>query len=92
MVVSSGFQYDPEKVTTMSRYNLSDIQSSTVLYASDSVNEVIDVVQTLIDQDGPDALAGLSLGVRVHDSGAYMEFENTEILHELKSRKTPAHA
>lgn len=63
----------------MSRYNLSDIQSSTVLYASDSIDEMIDVVQTLIDRDGQDALAGFSLSVKVNDSETYVEFDNAEI-------------
>lgn len=76
----------------MSQFNLSDIQSSTVLYTSDSVSEMTDVVRTLIDQDGSEALDGLSLSVRVHDSDEYMEFESREILHALTSRRSPAHA
>jgi hypothetical protein len=75
----------------MSRYNLADIQSSTLLYATDSVDEMIAIVQDLIRQDGTDALAGLSLSV--HDaSGDVAEFDHKGILPALNMSPEPARA
>ncbi len=48
----------------MSRFNLSDIQSSTLIYATDSLDEMFGVVQTLIQTNGLDALVGFTLSVQ----------------------------
>jgi len=67
----------------MSRYNLSDIQSSTLILSTDSVREMFDVVHNLV-QEGDDGLSGLSLSVKVADTDEYVEFDDADILSVLK--------
>ena len=45
----------------MSQFNLSDIQSSSLLLSSDSFDEVSGIVATMKDEGGDQALDGLVL-------------------------------
>lgn len=71
----------------MSRFNLSDIQSSTLLYATDSLNEIFDVVQPMIQDHGLSALTGLTLSMQTEDSDETIEVDDEEIMLLLQSRK-----
>jgi hypothetical protein len=68
----------------MSRYTLSDIQSSTLLMTTDSTTEMFDVVRNLENDGGEESLVGLSLSVRIADSDEYVEFDDADILSVLK--------
>ncbi len=71
----------------MSRFNLSDIQSSTLLYATDSLDEMFDVVQPMIQTHGPSALAGLTLSIQTADPDQTIEVDDEKIMLLLQSRK-----
>lgn len=71
----------------MSQFNLSDIQSSTLLMSSDSLDEVLEVVQSLIKTEGPDGLTGLTLSLQDLDSDEYVDYDNEEILTALRLRR-----
>jgi hypothetical protein len=91
MVGGTGLRPLPEKVTLMARYNLTDLQSSTLLFATDSVSEMVAIVQDLIRQDGSGALAGLSLSVQ-NSSGEVMDFDEEDIPSALNMGPAPAKA
>jgi len=71
----------------MSRFNLSDIQSSTLLYATDTLDEMFDVVQPIIQDHGLSALTGLTLSMQTEDSDETIEVDDEEIMLLLQSRK-----
>jgi hypothetical protein len=67
----------------MSQFNLSDIQSSTLLLSSDSLDEVLDVVQSLIQAEGQDGVTGLTLSLQDPKSNGFLDYDNEEILTAL---------
>jgi hypothetical protein len=71
----------------MSRYNLADIQSSTVLFASDSPDAMDDVVQSMVQRNEPDVLQGLTLSVQTADESEFVEFSDREIVRALQAMK-----
>jgi hypothetical protein len=71
----------------MSQFNLSDIQSSTLLLSSDSLDEVLDVVLSLIQTEGPDGLTGLTLSLQDPESNEFQDYDNEKILKALQTRK-----
>lgn len=92
MVGSTGFLACIRKVTHMSLFNLSDRQSSTVLLSSDSLDEVFAAVQSIVSDDGPSGLDGLSLSVQDSQSGEYDDFDDAEVLKTLQARHVREHA
>lgn len=69
----------------MSRFNLSDRQSSTVIYMSDTLDEMFDVVQSILQDDGLAGLEGLSLSVRSEESGEFNDYDDEEIMLTLQA-------
>ena len=69
----------------MSRFNLADIQSATVLFSSDSLNEMYDVVQAMAQRDEPDVLEGLTLSVQTVRQDEFVEFSEREIVRALQA-------
>jgi hypothetical protein len=74
-------------MTRMSRYNLADIQSSTLLFASDSLDAMDDVVQALVRRDEPTVLQELTLSVQRADESEFVEFSDREIVRALQAMK-----
>lgn len=69
----------------MSRYNLADRQSSTILFSSDSLQDVFNVVQSILGDDGLDGLDGMSLSVLSEDSGEFDDYDDEEIMLTLQA-------
>lgn len=73
----------------MSRFNLADRQSSTVLFSSDSLDEMFEAVQSILRDDGLDGLNGMSLSVQSDESGEFDDYDDDEVmltLHALRAR------
>ena len=71
----------------MSRYNLADIQSSTVSFASDSLDTMDDMVQSMVQRNEPDVLRGLTLSVQTDDEDEFVEFSERELVRALQAMK-----
>ena len=69
----------------MSRYNLANRQSSTILFSSDSLTDMFDVVQSILGDDGLDGLDGMSLSVRSEESGEFDDYNDDEVMLTLQA-------
>jgi len=67
----------------MSRFNLADIPSSTLIFATDSLDEVAAIVQTLVQRDGLSSLDDVSLSVQTVNESEYVDFSASEIVRVL---------
>lgn len=77
-------------VTQMSRFNLADRQSSTVLYSTDSLDDMFEVVQSILHDDGLDGLNGMSLSVQNEESGEFDDYDDEEVMLTLQALRARA--
>ncbi len=76
----------------MSRYNLADRDSSTLIYATDSLDDMFELVSTMVADDGTVALEGLSLSMQSGETEQFDSFADDQVMLALQSGRAKAHA
>lgn len=67
----------------MSKFQVWDVPSASLIDETDDLQEIAKTVQTLIDQEGPEVLDDLSLSEERGDSGQFVSFQGSEIMRSL---------
>lgn len=69
----------------MPRFNLADRESSTLIYATDSLEDMVAFVSTMLAEDGNEALDGLSLSMQRERSSRVDSFADEAMVEALHS-------
>lgn len=75
----------------MTQFNLADRLSSTLVYATDSLDDMVEFVSAMVDDDGVEALDGLSLSMPSDTSSRYDSFADAQMLPALQAQHEKAH-
>jgi hypothetical protein len=73
----------------MSRLGLADRDSSTLIYTTDSVEDMVAFMSTIVTEDGTDALDGLSLSVQRAASNRFHSFADAAMIEALNAYENP---
>ena len=71
----------------MSLFNLADIESSTLLLASDSLDEMDRAIHSILETDSHTGLRGLCLSIVNERTNEYADFEADHMLDALRALK-----
>jgi uncharacterized protein YwgA len=74
----------------MSRFNLADRLSSTILFSTDNLDEMFEAVQSILQDDGLDGLEGMSLSVQSEESGEFGDYDDEEVMLALQAHRAQA--
>lgn len=67
----------------MSKFQVWDIPSASLIDETDDFQEIAKTVQALIDEDGPGVLDDLSLNEERGDTGQYVSYRGSDIMRSL---------